>query len=86
LGLFGAALTSPAPGFCAFGFWASFELRASDFAFAGLAGAGPIGFVFHGTLIFSPKTRQIGFVWRIADRDRPPPATAVALPRIINNR
>jgi hypothetical protein len=37
------------------------------------------------TRVFGRKTPEIGFVWRIEGRDGPPPATAIALPQIINN-
>jgi hypothetical protein len=47
---------------------------------------GQIGFVFDTTLIFSPKTGQIGFVWRTWGRDHPPPATAIASPQVINHQ
>jgi hypothetical protein len=72
LGLFGAiGPTARRLPFGAFGFWACFEFRASNFGFAGLARNWPIGFGFHVTLVFSPKTRQIGFVWRHALPTRP---------------
>jgi hypothetical protein len=86
LALFRILSTSSARPFGTLGFWVCFELRASDFGFAGFARSRPIGFVFSPTLVLGPKTRQIGFVWRNGYAAGAPAAAAIALPGIINNQ
>jgi hypothetical protein len=73
------------PWFWALAFWVCFGLRASVSGFASVARSRPIGFVFHATLIFGPKTAEIGFVWRIGPRDVASPGPVIALPQIIND-